>query len=275
MAPVSVDAATDAAVHLLPQRVIDSLRSKGGWSGPTEFDRLSVESTLRRMGVDRYFALPVAPEPGFAQELNEWVIQTADASEMAVPFATVHPDDSDPVEVVHRAVSRGAAGITLHCEIGETSPVDPRLDSILTFARRHDVPVRFEYADGPPAEELLSDLDDFRREYPGITLCLALADPDDVGPLLERTFEDDDLFLDLTRYLAAAADDGSMHTLAPGGIPDTAIEGVSDSLLFGSGYPNLREGYAAAVNALKKRSLSEDTYRDVFGRTADRFLSTG
>jgi hypothetical protein len=117
-APVAVDqrfvGATDCHVHLIPEPLMtairDALHDAAEWTFSHPIDCEGIEAALRAHGVERYLALPYAHRPGIVHGLNDWVLDSAEDSAMAVPFATVHGDDVGTV--VHEAfvaLFRGAA----------------------------------------------------------------------------------------------------------------------------------------------------------------------
>ena len=83
-----VDGVVDAHVHLMPDRLMrairDALGEAAGWTfdHPTGLDAMT--EILRDAGVEEFFALPYAHRPGMADELNEWVCETAASSEQVL-----------------------------------------------------------------------------------------------------------------------------------------------------------------------------------------------
>jgi hypothetical protein len=275
---VSFAPAIDAHVHLLPERLLAAIRDvlddDLGWDcrhHPS--DRAGIEATLRAAGVERYLALPYAHEPGVAERLNAWVLEAAERSTMAVPFATVHGDD-DVRRLTQEAFNRGARGLKFQCPVQEAAPNDPRLDPAFELAAEYDRPVLFhagtapDYADSPHVG--YRAFSEFVDSYPEVRVCCAHMGADDTDSFLALARAEDQVFLDTSVAMSAAAPDLLDHD--PSGVPDDVFEDLAGSIMYGSDYPNVPYAYDREREGLLGRDLSEDAERALFHDAARRFL---
>jgi len=268
---------TDVHVHLMPDRLMAAIREAladaAGWSFPHPTDRAGVEAALRAAGVERYVALPYTASPGTAADLNEWVLDRAAGSDMAVPFATVHPED-DVGAVVGDAFAAGARGLKFQCPVQEVAPDDPRLAPAFELAAEHDRPVLFHagtapmFADSPyvGADRFAAFLD----AYPDVRAACAHMGTFEWERFVDLVAVHDNAFLDTSFAMSTAAADHMAFD--PADVPDAVLEDHSDRLMYGSDFPNIPHDYAAERAGLLARDLSADTHRDLFARTAARFL---
>jgi predicted TIM-barrel fold metal-dependent hydrolase len=268
---------TDVHVHLMPGRLMAAIRealtAEAGWSFPHPTDRAGVEATLRAAGVERYLALPYTASPGTAADLNDWVLDRAADSAMAVPFATVHPED-DVAGVVGDAFDTGARGLKFQCPVQEVAPDDPRLDPAFELAAEHDRPVLFHagtapmFADSPHVGA--ERFEAFLESYPDVRAACAHMGTFDWRAFLDLVAAHDNAYLDTSFAMSTAAADHM--DFDPTDVPDAVFEAHSGRLMYGSDFPNIPHAYGAERAGLLARDLPAATYRNLFARTAARFL---
>lgn len=267
----------DAHVHLMPDRLMGAIRralhEEAGWTFDHPSDREGIEARLRAAGVTRYVALPYAHKPGIADELNDWVLGRAGESEMAVPFATVHGDD-DVGPVVRRAIEGGARGLKFQCPVQRCGPADPRLDPAFELAAAYDLPIVFHAGTAPMFEDSphvgADQFESFLRSYPEVRACAAHMGAYEVEAFVDLVREYDNAFLDTTFAMSSVV--GEYMDFDPESVPDDLFEDLSERIMYGSDYPNVPYSYDREREHLLSRDLSEATVRDLFGRTAERFL---
>ena len=268
--------AIDGHVHLMPDRLMrairDALTAEAGWSFAHPTDREAMEAALSAAGVDRYLALPYAHRPDMAADLNEWVLGRAAESEMAVPFATVHGDD-DVADVVEAAFAEGARGLKFQCPVQECGPADPRLDPAFELAAAYDRPILFHAGTAPHFEDSphvgVGQFETFLDSYPEVRAACAHMGAFETDAFLALARDHENAFLDTSFVTSTAASEYVGSTVE---IEDDAFEALSESIFYGSDYPNIPSPYAAERAGLLDRELSTATLRDLFGRTAERFL---
>jgi len=270
--------ATDVHVHLMPDRLIAAIRrvlgEEAGWTFDHPTDRDGIEALLSAAGVERYFALPYAHKPEMSAELNQWVIDRANESEMAVPFATVHPED-DVGRVVRTAFESGARGLKFQCPVQQCAPDDERLGPAFELAAEFDYPILFHAGTAPMfddspyvgAERFAS----FLESYPEVRAACAHMGTYEWEAFVDLITEHDNAFLDTSFAMSAAA--AASMRFSPEEIPDRVFEDQSPSIMYGSDLPNLPHDYADERTHLLSRDLPPPVYDDLFRRTAERFLT--
>lgn len=273
-----VASVVDAHVHLMPDRLMqairDALGEAAGWSfdHPTDLD--AITATLQEAGVERFVALPYAHRPGVADDLNEWVCETAATSELAVPFAAVHAGDDDVGGVVERAVAAGARGLKFQLPVQGFPADDPRLDPAYEVAADHDLPLMIHagtapmYRDDPNVgvERFRSFLD----SYPELRVCAAHMGAYEVDAFCELARTHENVFLDSTFAMSAVAE--QYMEFDPSSVADETLVELSESVMYGSDFPNIPYPYQKERAHLLDRDLPDEVERDIFSRTARRFL---
>ena len=268
--------AIDGHVHLMPDRLMRAIRGalaeQAGWQFDHPTARKGMERALRDAGVERYLALPYAHKPGMAADLNEWVLARADESEMTVPFATVHGED-DVAKVVKAAFEAGARGLKFQCPVQECGPADPRLDPAFALAADYERPILFHAGTAPMYENSphvgVDQFEQFTESYPEVRAACAHMGAFENEEFLALVREHDNAFLDTSFAMSTEAHQyvGSVIEVA-----DETLEALSESIFYGSDYPNLPYPYEAERTGLLQRNLSDSAFRDIFARTAERFL---
>jgi predicted TIM-barrel fold metal-dependent hydrolase len=269
--------ATDVHVHLMPDRLMVAIRGalgeEAGWAFPHPTDREAMEAELTEHGVERYCALPYAHKPGIADDLNEWVIERAAESSMCVPFATVHGDD-DVRAVVREAFDAGARGLKFQCPVQEVAPDDPRLDPAFELAAEYDRPVLFHAGTAPMFRDSPHvGVDSFRSfldSYPGVRACAAHMGAFETDAFVETVRAHDNAFLDTCFAMSTAV--GDYMEFDPDDVENAVFEDLAGRIMYGSDYPNIPHAYRDERSHLLDRGLPRETYRDLFARTAERFL---
>ena len=269
--------ATDCHVHLMPERLMAAIRADlgetAGWTFPHPTARADIERALRAAGVERYVALPYAHEAGMARDLNEWVLDRAAESSMAVPFATVHGDD-DVRAVVREAFEAGARGLKFQCPVQRCGPDDPRLDPAFELAAEYDRPILFHAGTAPMFRDSphvgADAFASFLNSYPEVRAACAHMGTYDVEAFVDLVAAHDTAYLDTCFAMSSAAPE--TMDFDPDGVPDRVFEVHSDRVMYGSDYPNIPHDYAAEREHLLSRDLPRAVYDDLFRETATRFL---
>lgn len=268
----------DAHVHLMPERLMqairDALGEAAGWTFDHPTDLEAMTAILRDAGVEQFFALPYAHEPGIADELNQWVCETAAASEQAVAFATVHADDDDIGGIVERAVAAGAQGLKFQLPVQGFPADDPRLAPAYEVAADHDLPVVLHAGTAPMFRDDPSvGVERFRSflgSYPELRVCAAHMGAYEVEAFCELARTRDNVFLDTTFAMSAVAEE--YMEFDPDSVADETLVDLSESVMYGSDFPNIPYPYENERAHLLGRELPAEVQRDIFSRTARRFL---
>jgi len=268
----------DAHVHLMPAELMDAIRDAlagaAGWAFDHPTDLEAITDALTAAGVERFLALPYAHRPGMADELNAWICETTAASERAVPFATLHAADDDVGVILERAADAGARGLKFQLPVQGFPADDPRLDPAYEAAADRDLPVVFHAGTAPMfRDDPNVGVDRFRsfvESFPEIRACAAHMGAYEVDAFLDLARAHESVFLDTTFAMSAVADE--YMDFDPWSVSDDAIVDLSESIMYGSDYPNIPYPYERERAHLLERDLPTDVQRDVFSRTARRFL---
>ncbi|MDB9234522.1 amidohydrolase family protein [Halorubrum ezzemoulense] len=280
MTEFPVDGVVDAHVHLMPERLMAAIREAlgeaAGWTFDHPTDRDRMEAALTAAGVERYVALPYASRPGTAADLNEWVIEAAADSEMAVPFATVHAGDDDPGTVVADALDAGARGLKLQLPVQGFAADDPRLDPAYEALAARDVPVLLHAGTAPMFEDSphvgVERFESFLASYPDVRVCAAHMGTYEVDAFVELARDNGNVFLDTTFAMSSVAE--TYMEFDPATVADETLIELSESVMYGSDYPNIPYPYAREREHLLARDLPVEAQRNMFSRTARRFLDS-
>lgn len=270
--------AIDVHTHLFPESLASAIRrslhEEAEWEISHPVTRPEIEAVLLSAGVEAYTALPYAHEKGIAADLNEWLLEQADQSDLLIPFATVHPDDEDVAGVVRRAFDEGARGLKIHCPVQECSPADPRLKPALELAAEFDRPITFHGGTAPMFRDSpyvgVDTFAELVESYPGLRVCCAHMGTYEVDAFLDLAREHDGVYLDTTVAMSTAAEE--TIGFDPSSIADETLIELSDSIMYGSDYPNIPYPYRAERAGLLARDLPRETIRDIFYRTATDYL---
>jgi predicted TIM-barrel fold metal-dependent hydrolase len=269
--------ATDCHVHLMPERLMatvrEALHDAAGRTFPHPVDRAGIEAALRAHGVERYLALPYAHEPGVARGLNEWVLDSAADSAMAVPFATVHGDD-EVGAVVREAFEAGARGLKFQCPVQECGPADPRLDPAFELAAEYDRPVLFHAGTAPMFRDSphvgVGQFREFVASYPEVRACCAHMGIFEWEAFVDVARTNESVYLDTCFAMATVV--GDYVDFDPSAIPDAVFEDLAGRVMYGSDFPNVPHDYVREREGLLDRDLSEGAFEALFRGAASNFL---
>lgn len=270
--------AIDAHTHLLPERLVAAIRRSlneaVGWTYSHSPTRGAIEETLAAAGVVRYVALPYAHKPGVAAGLNEWVREQAAESDRLIPFATVHPDDENDGEIVRKAFEAGSRGLKIHCPVQNCSPADSRIEAALEVAAEFDRPVTYHGGTAPMFEDNPHVGADAFTEavdsYPELRMCCAHMGTYEVDRFLELARDNENVYLDTTFAMSTRAEE--TMDFDPASIADETLVELSESIMYGSDFPNIPYPYRAERAGLLERELPQETHRDLFYETALDYL---
>jgi predicted TIM-barrel fold metal-dependent hydrolase len=269
--------ATDCHVHLMPGRLMaairDALNDAAGWEFPHPTDRAGIERVLGAHGVRRYLALPYAHRPGIARGLNDWVLDAAADSSMAVPFATVHGDD-DVGAVVREAFESGARGLKFQCPVQECGPADPRLDPAFELASEYDRPILFHAGTAPMFRDSphvgADRFREFVASYPEVRACAAHMGTFEWEAFVEIARANESVYLDTCFAMATVV--GDYVDFDPSAIPDSVFEDLAGRVMYGSDFPNMPHAYVREREGLLDRDLSGEAFEALFRGAAANFL---
>jgi predicted TIM-barrel fold metal-dependent hydrolase len=273
-----VDGVVDAHVHLMPDRLVEAIQqtlaAESGWPFIHPADHEATVATLGNEGVERFFALPYAHRPGLAADLNEWVCETAETTAGAIPFATVHAADDDVGGIVERAVTDGARGLKFQLPVQGFAADDPGLDPAYEVAVDHDLPIVFHAGTAPMFRDDptvgVDRFESFIASYPEIRACAAHMGTFEVDAFCDLARTHENVFLDTTFAMSAVVDE--YMDFDPWSVSNETLVELSESVMYGSDLPNIPYAYEQERAHLLERDLPVEVQRDIFSRTARRFL---
>ena len=278
MTDFPVDGVVDAHVHLMPDRLMeairDALHDAATWQfdHPTDLDGMTAELTAA--GVEQFFALPYVARPGAAADLNEWVCETAAQSALAIPFATVHAADEDVGGIVESAFNAGARGLKFQLPVQGFAADDPRLDPAYEVVADNDGALMLHAGTAPMFEDSphvgVERFQSFLDSYPDIRVCAAHMGTYEVEEFVALAREYDTVFLDTTFAMSSVA--RQYMDFDPSTVADQTLIDLSESIMYGSDYPNIPYPYEREREHLLSRDLPTEVQRDIFSETATRFL---
>lgn len=260
----------DAHVHLAPQRlaraVHSALAEQYGWrlAWPTDPDEVLAD--IRASGADLCVHLPYAHRPGIATALNEHGAGLAARHRDVLAFATVHPDDPGPVDVLEAAVAGGCRGLKVHCVVQRTAPDDPRMRDVYTWCERERLPILMHAGHAPDPITPTTGVAAFAalmRRYPDLTVCVAHLGGPESSAFLELLPRHDRLWLDVA---------GISGTIAAAGAAVERVLQHADRVVYGSDYPNIPVDVRSAIGLLEEAGFAGDALAGVLAGNAGRFL---
>ncbi|QSW97638.1 amidohydrolase family protein [Haloterrigena alkaliphila] len=270
--------AIDVHTHLFPERLAAaiqrSLSNEAGWDFSTPTTPSEIEDVLRAAGITTYVALPYAHKPGVASEMNEWLINQTGSLNRLIPFATVHPDDEDVAPLVREAFEKGARGLKIHCPVQECRPADSRLEPALELAVEYDRPITYHGGTAPMFEDSpyvgVDLFIDLVNSYPELKVCCAHMGAYEVEEFLDLARDNANVYLDTTMAMSASAEE--TMGFDPSMIADETLVELSESIMYGTDFPNIPYPYRDERAELLARDLPRTAVRDIFYRTAAAYL---
>lgn len=266
----------DVHVHLHPPRLADAIvRHFGhlGWASGHGFEPDAVAATLRAHGVERFCCFSYAHRAGMARSINAWMAERAAGLPGAIPFGTVHPDDTDCAAVAREALhDLHLPGLKLHCSVQRIAPDDPRLvpvyESVIAADRvmllhAGSMPYRDEYTGVARVRPVVA-------RFPDLRLCVAHLGAHEQRAFLSLTESYPNLYLDTTMALAPAA--APYVGVDPGAVDDADLVRYQDRILFGSDFPLIPYAYEEERRWAVTRGLPEPVQRKIFYENSLRFL---
>jgi predicted TIM-barrel fold metal-dependent hydrolase len=271
-APDAAPDVVDSHVHLLPGRLGEKVRGifedLGGYDLAYPADHAAVCERLASEGVRTIWTLPYAHRPDVAVSLNEAAVATARSglAVQVVAGATVHPQDTDPVSILRRAVEdSGARVLKLHCSVGDFGPLDVGLEAVWDYVEAVRLPVVVHAGravDGVSGHDDLAPLDELARRHPEARVIIAHCGHDHEADALRIVAAHPNVHADLTPVVNRLVQ-----------VPPAEARTWSRRLLFGTDAPNTELGAAACRAHVESLGLEPDALAAVLGGNARRLVS--
>src|SRR4029077_4369669 len=199
--------------------------------------------------------------------MNRHSAELAAAHDDVLGFATVHPDDPDPVGDLERALAAGTRGLKVHCVVQRVPADDPRLEPVFAYCERERVPVLIHAGHGPDPTTPHTGADQFAAlmaRHPDLLFFVAHLGLPQADAFLDLARRHPHLYLD-TASVADAAWFGD-------GVPHQRVRASIDRIMYGSDSPNSSYAADLGIPHLVAAGLAGDELAAVVGGNAERFL---
>jgi predicted TIM-barrel fold metal-dependent hydrolase len=268
----------DAHVHFLPPRVMAKVREQFDSAGPLigrpwpiqyrGSDQERVEQ-LRALGVRRFSALPYAHKPGFAEFLNGWAAELADAVPECLRSATFFPEP-DAAAYVAQRIQSGTEIFKVHVQVGNFDPRDPQLDKVWGLLADAGTPVVVHAGSGPVPNEHTGPgpVREVLRRHPRLTAVIAHMGAPEYLEFLDLAGRYERVHLDTTMAFT-----DFFEEMAPYPRELCArLSALQPKILLGSDFPNIPYLYAHQLEALERLDLGEQWLRAVCWENAQALI---
>ncbi|KKM12191.1 hypothetical protein SY88_04935 [Clostridiales bacterium PH28_bin88] len=263
----------DAHVHMFPERLFEAIWrwfDRDGWRIPyTNWSAKDMDDYLAGMGVERAFLLPYAHKPGMSMELNAWVRDFCQTHHRYIPFAAVHPDDSNLEEVLTTTLDDWSfAGLKLHPRVQGFAADEPRMEPIYRAAGYYQKPVVIHTGRAPYPSDLLG-VERFRQvleRHPGVRFVVPHLGLDQMEEFFDLLPLFPHLYLDVAWLLA------NPKAVLPWSRVAEVMERFPDRFLYGSDFPIMEHDPAAGLVELEKLGLSPSTLAAITRENARRLV---
>lgn len=265
----------DAHIHLFPQPLFQAIWRwfvDFGWQLPYANWNLERYVTyLEQMGMERGFLLTYAHKPDMSLALNKWVRDTCERHPCFIPFACIHPEDSNLEQVITTVLDDWHfAGFKLQLAVQQFTADDPRLDPIYQAALERQKPVIIHTgtAPYPPGSPYLG-LEHMKKvmaKWPTLKVViphLGLHELDQALSLVERY---PNLYLDTSWVLDKPELNIPLRRLA------AFMERFPERFLYGSDFPILDRKPEYGLEGLLQLRLTKQTLESILIENARRLI---
>ncbi|MBS1697557.1 MAG: amidohydrolase [Actinobacteria bacterium] len=268
----------DLHVHFMPDRVqqkvwgfFDRVTEQGEPAWPIRYRGTDEErvAQLRAIGVSRYATLSYAHRPGMAQWLNDYAERFAAAHPEAIPSATFYPEP-DAGAIAERALDRGAQVFKIHVQVGDFSPLDPRLTEAWERVAAAGTPVVIHCGDGPHRGRFtgLGPVRALVERHPSLVLVIAHAGLPDYLGFAALAAQHPHVYLDTTMVGTSFME--RVAPLPPGYVE--VIAGLGPKVVLGTDFPSIPYPYGHQLEVLDAWGLGDAWLADALWNTPRRLL---
>lgn len=241
-----------------------------GWkiNFPTAPDQLLDQ--LKEGGVEKCVALAYTHKPGLSQPLNSWLHQFSRANKAVVPFGAVHPDDSNPDQIVVECLDcYSFPGIKIHCLVQQCRPDDERLFPIFEAVVERSKAVIMHAGSFPQPSKNLGIIYVARllRRFPTLKLIIPHLGLNDLLAYADLLAAYSGLYLD-----TAFVFQNEMVKIPLADILDV-IRLFPERILYGSDFPFIIEPPQNGIDRIAALDLPQDNLDQLFYQNAEHFLA--
>ena len=270
----------DVHTHLHPAWLSAAIRrwfvGRPGWEFEYGTEPEWVARFLAEQDVERFVFFSYAHKPGLARELNAWLHETGRRLPAGLPLGTVHPGDSDVVDVAEEALDRYRfKGFKFHINVQRFHPDDPRILPVyeLLVARGAVLLIHVGSAPWPNEYDGFPRFERVMTMFPELKVIVAHMGQFETRRHLELMERCPNMYLDTT---AAMAPQSAIYREGYGAsaadVTDTDLVRWQDRILFGSDFPNTPHAYDEERRPIWERPVPDTVHRKIFHDNAQRLL---
>lgn len=265
----------DAHVHLFPEPLFKAIWrwfDNVGWELPYANWELGKHvSYLKQMGMERGFLLTYAHKPDMSLGLNKWVRDICRRYPCFIPFACIHPGDSNLEQVMATLLDDwGFAGFKLQLAVQEMAASDPALDPIYQAALERQKPVIIHAGTAPyPLGSPFLGLEHMEQvlaRWPNLKAVIPHLGYYELDRALDLVERFPHLYLDTSWVLGRTDIQLPRQKLA------AFMERFPDRFLYGSDFPILDCQAENGLNDLLQLGLTRSTLKMVLTTNARRLV---
>lgn len=256
----------DIHAHIYPdniaQKAADSV--KEFYEGIGDRSMNGTEGMLmergRKVGIERFVALPVAIRPDRVAGINDYIYQRSQENPALIPFATVHAAMEGLTDEAERVIALGVKGIKMHPDSQCFGIDDPRLFPMYETVRGR-VPVMLHMGDPRYDYSHPSRLRRVLDLFPGLEVIAAHLGGYSMYETARELLQDTDCVMDIS---------SSVVFMEPGA-PEKYINHYgAERIAFGSDYPMFDP--VQEVSNFLRFNLTDDQKEQIAYKTAERVL---
>jgi len=270
----------DVHTHLHPAWLSAAIRrwfvGRPGWEFEYGTEPEWVARFLAEQDVERFVFFSYAHKPGLARELNAWLHETGRRLPAGLPLGTVHPGDSDVVDVAEEALDRyGFKGFKFHINVQRFHPDDPRILPVyeLLVARGAVLLIHVGSAPWPNEYDGFPRFERVMTMFPELKVIVAHMGQFETRRHLELMERCPNMYLDTTAAMAAqSAIYREGHGASAADVTDADLVRWQDRILFGSDFPNTPHAYDEERRPIWERPVPGTVHRKIFHDNAQRLL---
>lgn len=259
----------DMHVHVFPERMFEAIWAyfeSANWSVHRQYAD-AIEKTLSSHGVMAAAALSYPHKTGIAGPLNIFMESLGRDHPFFLPFASVHPDDSDFREYVDRALrSPHIHGFKFQPLVQCFDINDARLDYLYGGCIENAKPLVMHVGTAPIANDFVGvgHFSRLMKRFPDLRVCVAHMGAFEIEDFLAMMDDYPDIWLDTAMINTTTTLFDNSWCIDP-----AELARKKSRICFGSDWPNVPYDYEEALASLDRFPIAA---RDLAFENAKRFL---
>lgn len=265
----------DAHVHLFPEQLFNAIWdwfSNSGWEIPySNWELERYVAYLQGMGMERAFLLTYAHKPDISLELNRWVRSVCRQYPCFIPFACIHPEDSNLEEVIFTALDDWQfSGFKLQLSVQQIAADDPGLEPIYKAALERHKPLIIHAGTAPYSQHDpllgLNHLERVLERWPELKVVIPHLGYYEFEKALSLVSRYPNVYLDTSWVL------GNPKLQLPAARLAYVMEHYPQRFLYGSDFPIMEYKPECGLEALLNLGLTRKTLQNVLCDNAQSLL---